>query len=344
MGRGRVAAIAAGITACLGGSTDARAEPVELEVRSCREGDAIRAAARVELTGAEPTMARVAVVCLDDARVLVVAFPRDGGRPVAREVAVDDVASAARARAVAIVVAELVRETSDDPAPPASEAPPAPAPPPAPPPTSPSGTPTAHPAPIVVMIDAPAPAPAPAPASRPVAVAGWSVGGALHLRALAPAGTLAIGPVVELDAPIGSSGLRARGAARLALAEAQRPVGVASITAWTGSASVLARVDAAGLTLDAGPLVEAGVATADGTAAAGPSIAATTTTAPLLLAGGQVVLGAPWGHLVPHLALDAGGVLAGVTADVDDDRALSFAGAFVGVRLGLALGPAVSGR
>jgi hypothetical protein len=195
--------------------------------------------------------------------------------------------------------------------------------------------PTTRPEPVVVMVSA--------PATEERAASGWTVGASLHLRGFATDGTLTIGPTVELDAPLGDPALRVRGAGHLGLAEAQTAVGTATVTTWTGSVSLLARVDAASIGLDAGPLVQLGVATAEGTPASGLSIESTTTTAPILLAGGQVVLGGRTASfLVPHVAVDAGGVLAGITADVDADRALAIAGLFVGVRAGLAIGPAPS--
>jgi hypothetical protein len=154
------------------------------------------------------------------------------------------------------------------------------------------------------------------------------------------AGTTALGPTVEVDAPLARSGLRLRGAAQLGVSGAERAVGTATIRSWTGSVSVVARAAAEPVAFDVGPVLELGAATSEGTSAAGLSIESTTTTAPVFLAGGQVVLATRLARIVvPYVGVDASGVVTGITADVDGDRVLSLAGAFLGVRVGLALGP-----
>ena len=337
--RARPAAAALGLLTVIA-AAPARAAPVELDVSGCDDADALQAAARVELAGAEPAVGRVAVICLDATRVLIVAFPRDGRRPGAREVAFDDVVIASRARAVAIALAELVREPPEAGAPPLP-LPPAALPPPVPPPAPGWGDDALQRAPVVVLWAPPSVPPA---IPRPVA-ARWTAGASLRQRASTSTGTIVIGPDVELDVPIGDDGLRLRGGAHLGLAGADRPVGSAGITTWTGSVSLLLRGGGEALLLDAGPVVEGGVATAHGTPASGVPVESTTTTSPLVLAGGQVVLGARLGRLlVPFVAVDGGAVIAGVAADVDGDRVLGIGGAFLGTRVGLAIGPARSRR
>lgn len=323
------------------GSATARAQPVAadpvaLEVSGCPDPEAVRAAARVELAGADAAVARVAVVCLGASRVLVVAFPRGADRPAAREIVVDDVDAGSRARAVAIALAELMRGANDALAPAGPVAPPAAAvssaAPVAPGPSPPSP-------PTVVFLPWPAP-PSPASEPPPAVVDRWTAGASLRSRAYSAVGTVAIGPTVEVDAPLARSSLRLRGAAQLGISGAERAVGTASITSWTGAVSVVARAASEPVALDVGPVLEIGAATSEGTPAAGPSIESTTTTAPVVMAGGQVVLATRLATIVvPFVGVDAGAVVTGITADVDGDRVLSLAGAFLGVRVGLSLGP-----
>jgi hypothetical protein len=306
----------------------ARAQPVDVpvEVHGCDAVDAMVSAVRVELASTTQPLAKVTVLCLRDARVLVVAFPV-GTDAVAREVDVRDTAPEAHARSVAIAAGEMLRGSTSSTGAPMVPASPANAPTPASAPT---------PAPIVVQIASPAPVEEARAIEAPFP---WTVGASLNHRFFtSSASTSLSGPALELEVPLGRLPLRLLVGTELAHGVASDASGEASLWAWTGSVGLAAHVDQGPLLFGFGPFLEAGGAFVDGAAA--PPGADASGSAPLALLGARVTLGAHLdGVWVPHVGLDAGGVVAGVDADVDDRALLSLAGSFVGVRLGIAVAP-----
>jgi len=329
------------LSAAIAGRAHAQGIETPVEVRGCDASDAMVSAIRVELAAAGASMARVTVVCLEGSRVLVVAFPVATDRPGVREVDTADVTPEARTRAVAIATGEMLRAMAGRDAPSPSPAPPVPAEPVTPAIVAPL-------APIVVQVTAPSLAPARAPSGQPSAdgeAAAWSVGAALRVRAFAEASTFVVGPALQLEAGLGDLPLRLRVGTDLGRASDTAPEGETSLVAWTGSAALLGRAQAGPIHFDAGPFLELGGAFAEGTSASDATASDTTVatasgSGPIAMIGGEAFVGAKMAdHLEPFVALDAGAVLAGLQADIDDRASLSIAGPFVGVRLGLAILP-----
>jgi hypothetical protein len=305
----------------------ALAQPTDatVEVRGCDAGDALVAAIRVELAAASTAIVKVTAVCLPDSRVLVVAFPPSNGKPAAREVAVADVPPDGRTRSIAIATGELFQSLD----------PRAPTPPP---PATPPAGPLAR-APIVVHVAAPPAVVAPREPPRPPAPHGWTIAGAMHARAFPTSDTMVVGPAAELDLPLGDSPVRLRLASDLAFADDTGAVGDASIAAWTGSVAFTLHASSGPLTFGAGPFGEGGGAFVSGSSRSPGTATEGSGSKPVALVGGQAILGVRFDPVVPYVALDAGGALAGVRATVDGDAVLAITGPFVGVRLGVAFAP-----
>ena len=237
----------------------------------------------------DPNTDRVGVVVTDTRRLLA----------VERSVSLADLPLAARPRALALAVAELLRAADQ------------------------SARPDTPPAP-------PEPQPPPAAAHEPVRV---SAGADALLRGYPMRQTMLLGAQLSL----GVSGGRWHAALALdgALGQPSVDLGAVSVRMLGGAVSAGPRFSVANATIDVGPSASAGWAWVRGEPGAA-SVAARAGNGFVAAAGARVAVQLPAsGWLRFHAAGEAGGVLYGLDADVNGSAAAGISGAYVSVAVGV---------
>jgi hypothetical protein len=262
--------------------------------------------------------------CSADAREVAVAIDDAAtGKTVRRTLAVTDVAPAARPRALALAIAELLRASWSE--------------------LSMPDAPRVTPVPqevvrAVRLRTEPPPSPAPAPATPRVPVEAKPralLGATVDARLFPAYQSVVLGPRLSLSVLLGDLPLRARVDGALGAGQAHDPLGTIDLTLATGALGLMLAGGSDAVHLELGPMLAAGGGWASGSPTEG-NLGSRASAFVVIVEGAAsaaVRVAPAWRGVV---ALDAGATLQELQAQSGGRSAAGFGGVVLGLGLGLA--------
>jgi len=305
-------------SSCGGGPWSSAAWVELLRVELAGDRIEVRPADSSPLASPAPRVGVEATPC-DGAATSALLVYSDGPARRTKTIDLAGIDPVARARALAIAIADLVRSSIVAPS---AGSPPAPPAPPAPAQVD-----------VRVRIDDRRPPAQPPPDPPPGAE--WFASAETRVFAQAPAGLF--GARAGVQVPL-APWLAWTGDAGVLASSARDPLGEIDGTVATLGTALLGTGGDSGVLFGVGPRIEAGLGWFSGHATA-PGVTASRSTTPLVFLAMTAVASFPIrGSFSGYLALDAGTSLHGFSAQADDRHVTDLVGPVLSARIGLALG------